>query len=201
MIETVGVVGAGIIGRAIAAHAAKGGQRVLLGNRRGPDTLADLAESLGPAVTAVTAKEAATAELVVLAIPFTSVPDFGPTVDWSGRIVVDATNQFASHDPYEGRADTGGLTGSEFLARHLPGATLVKAFNAMYGARVAADPRHTEGRQVVFYAGDDDTANTRFAELVGHWGFAPVYVGPLRSGGRLMQLDGHLSGLHILKQD
>ena len=92
-------------------------------------------------------------------------------------------------------------TASEFIARQLPGATIVKAFNAMYGDYVAASPRHKAGRQVVFYAGDDHSANKFFAELIEGWGFAPVFVGGLRAGGELMQLDGHLNLLHVLKQD
>jgi 8-hydroxy-5-deazaflavin:NADPH oxidoreductase len=66
---------------------------------------------------------------------------------------------------------------------------------------LAADPRHTDGRQVVFYAGDDSTACADFDQLIGGLGFAPVYVGGLRDGGRLMQLGGPLSTLHVIKQD
>jgi hypothetical protein len=36
---------------------------------------------------------------------------------------------------------------------------------------------------------------------VGTIGPAAVYVGGLADGGRLMQLGGHLSLLHVLKQD
>jgi hypothetical protein len=161
----------------------------------------DVAAALGPAVEAVTVAKAAGADLVVLAVPFGAVPDVAAAVsDWTGRTVVDATNQFATAT-YEGRADIGPLTGSEWVARHLPGAHVVKAFNAMAGAYVAAEPRHAEGRQVVFYAGDDVALNADFAALVETFGFAPVYVGSLADGGRLMQLDGYLSLLHVLKQD
>ena len=71
----------------------------------------------------------------------------------------------------------------------------------MAGAYIAAEPRHAEGRQVVFYAGDDVARNADFAALIETFGFAAVYVGGLADGGRLLQLDGHLSLLHVLRQD
>ena len=198
---TIGIIGAGTIGQALAAHAAKAGHHVLISNRRGPETLADVAGALGPAVEAVTVAKAADADLVVLAVPFVAVPDVAAAVgDWTGRTVVDATNQFATAS-YEGRADIGPLTGSEWIARHLPGAYVIKAFSAMAGAYVAAEPRHAEGRQVVFHAGDDAELNADFAALIETFGFAAVYVGGLADGGRLLQLDGHLSLLHVLRQD
>ncbi|MCW2936330.1 MAG: oxidoreductase [Actinomycetia bacterium] len=197
----IGVIGAGTIGRALAAHAARAGRHVLMSNSRGPGTLADVAAALGPTVEAVTVAKAADADLVILAVPFVAVPDVAAAVgDWTGRTVVDTTNQFATAT-YEGRADIGQLTGSEWVARHLPGAYVIKAFNAMAGAYVAAEPRHAEGRQVVFHAGDNVTVNADFAALIETFGFAAVYVGGLAGGGRLMQLDGHLSLLHVLKQD
>ena len=117
-------------------------------------------------------------------------------------IVVDATNQFAEYAPvYRGYVDLGEETGSEWVARHLPGATIIKAFNAMYASYVRPDPHHRDGRQVVFYAGDDNTACADFDQLIGRLGFAPVRVGGLRDGGKLMQLGEPLSTLHVIKQD
>ena len=131
------------------------------------------------------------------------VPDLADELpDWSGRIVVDATNQFAQYEPtYSGFVDLGHETGSEWVARHLPGATVIKAFNAMFAEYIMADPRHHDGRQVLFFAGDDDAVNAEFAAFGEALGFAPVRVGGLREGGRLMQLGGPLSALHVIKQD
>jgi 8-hydroxy-5-deazaflavin:NADPH oxidoreductase len=198
---TIGIIGAGTIGRALAVHAAKTGHHVQISNSRGPETLVDAARALGPAVEAVSVAKAADADLVVLAVPFVAVPQVAAAVgDWTGRTVVDATNQFATVS-FEGRAAVGELTGSEWVAQRLPGAHVIKAFNAMAGRYVAADPRHAEGRQVVFHAGDDIALNADFAALIETFGFAAVYVGGLADGGRLMQLDGYLSLLHVLKQD
>jgi 8-hydroxy-5-deazaflavin:NADPH oxidoreductase len=201
MFKTIGTIGAGPIGKAVAAHALKAGHPVLLSNSRGPDTLPDVISGLGNGAEAVTLQEAAKCDLVILAVPFPNVPGVGEAVgDWTGRIVIDATNQYAKSNPYEGRADTGDLTGSEWVAQHLPGATIIKAFNDLNAPYVAAEPRHEDGTQVVFYAGDDAASKQQFAELVTSFGFAPVDLGGLRDGGKLTQLDGPLMELNALTQ-
>ena len=118
---TIGIIGAGTIGRALAAHAAKTGHHVQISNSRGPQTLVDAARALGPTVEAVSVAKAVDADLVVLAVPFVAVPQV-------------ATASF------EGRADVGQVTGSEWVAQRLPGAHVIKAFNAMAGRYVAAAP-------------------------------------------------------------
>lgn len=145
--------------------------------------------------------EAAAADLVLLAVPFGAVPAVGRRLgDWTGRVVVDMTNQFARSDPYRGFADVSPLTGSEWVAQQLPGVTLIKAFNAMFATYMAPNPRHQDGNQVVFLAGDDESAKARFTRLLTEFGFAPVDLGALREGGALMQLGGPLSGKHFLFQ-
>jgi predicted dinucleotide-binding enzyme len=198
----IGTIGAGTIAQAIARHAVRYGHQVVLSNSRGPASLAELVADLGPLANAGTVEEAAAAELVVLAVGWPQIP--GAVADlppFDGRIVIDATNQFASLPPNAKIADLGELTGSEYVASLLPGARVVKAFNALYGQYVAADPHHEAGRQVLFLAGDDADAKATVKGLTSSFGFAPVDLGSLREGGRQMQLGGPLSGLHVLKQD
>ncbi|MGW4118715.1 NADPH-dependent F420 reductase [Nocardia sp. NPDC004711] len=199
--SAIGILGAGNIGQAVADKAVRHGHEVLIGNSRGPETLRAVVEQLGPKAHAVTAGEAAQAELVFLAVPFTAVPDLTGLTDWSGKIVVDTTNQFASANPWQGRYDVGDLTGSEWVAERLPGARVVKAFNTVFAAFIAADPQHAEGRQVIFYAGDDAEAKAAVAGLLDEFGFAGLDLGGLRAGGQLMQLDGPLNARHLLLQD
>ncbi|MFE2585147.1 NADPH-dependent F420 reductase [Streptomyces sp. NPDC059378] len=199
--STIGILGAGEIGRAVADKAVRHGHEVLIGNSRGPETLKAVVEQLGPKARAVTAEEAARPELVILAVPFSAVPDLTGLADWSGKIVVDTTNQFAAANPWRGRYDVGDLTGSEWVAERLPGARIVKAFNTLFAAFITADPQHEKGRQVVFYAGDDADAKAAVAGLLDEFGFAALDLGGLREGGRLMQLDGPLSAKHLLLMD
>jgi 8-hydroxy-5-deazaflavin:NADPH oxidoreductase len=140
--------------------------------------------------------------VVLLAIPWTKVPAaLEGLPDWGGTVLIDATNQFVSVTPTVVIDDLGDETGSERVASLAPGARVVKAFNTLFARVLAADPRHDAGRQVVFYAGDDADAKTRFRELAEAFGFATVDLGSLHEGGRLMQPGAPLSGLHVLKQD
>ncbi|MFD5376680.1 NADPH-dependent F420 reductase [Streptomyces griseoincarnatus] len=198
----IGMLGAGTVAQALARHAIRQGHEVVLSNSRGPASLTPLVRELGPLARAGTPAEAAAAGLVVLAVGWPRVPEVAaslPRLD--GTVVVDATNQFASLPPNPRIADLGDLTGSEYVASLLPGARVVKAFNALFAQYVAADPRHAAGRQVLFLAGDDPDAKRTVERLADSFGFAPVDLGPLREGGRLIQLGGPLSGLHVLKQD
>jgi predicted dinucleotide-binding enzyme len=82
----------------------------------------------------------------------------------------------------------------------LPGARVVKAFNALYGQITAQNPRHADGRLVVFLAGDDADAKATASAFADSMGFAPVDLGGLHDAGRLMQVGGGpLSGLHVVK--
>ncbi|MEU3443005.1 NAD(P)-binding domain-containing protein [Streptomyces griseoincarnatus] len=198
----IGMLGAGTVAQALARHAIRQGHEVVLSNSRGPASLTPLVRELGPLASAGTPAEAAAAGLVVLAVGWPRVPEVAaslPRLD--GTVVVDATNQFASLPPAPRIADLGDLTGSEYVASLLPGARVVKAFNALFAQYIAADPRHAAGRQVLFLAGDDPDAKRTVERLADSFGFAPVDLGPLREGGRLIQLGGPLSGLHVLKQD
>ncbi|WP_243763574.1 hypothetical protein [Allobranchiibius sp. CTAmp26] len=88
------------------------------------------------------------------------------------------------------------------MADHAPGARVVKAFNTRFASYIAPDPRHPAGRQVLIYAGDNAEAKTSFHQVFDDVGFAPIDIGGLRDGGRLMQVGGGpLSALRALKQD
>ncbi|GAA3694445.1 NAD(P)-binding domain-containing protein [Streptomyces iranensis] len=196
------MLGAGAVAQAIARHAIRHGHEVVLSNSRGPASLAPLVKDLGALATAATPAEAAAADLVVLSVRWPQIPDAVaglPRLD--GTVVIDATNQFSSSPPNPKIADLGDLTGSEYVASLLPGARVVKAFNALYAQFIARDPRHEAGRQVLFLAGDDADAKNTVQVLTSEFGFAPVDLGTLREGGRLIQLGGPLSALHALKQD
>ncbi|MET0456987.1 MAG: NAD(P)-binding domain-containing protein [Mycobacterium sp.] len=197
-----GTIGAGTIAQALARHLVTAGHRVVLSNSRGPSTLDEVVANLGPLASAGTVAQAARADMVFLTVMWPDIPaalaDLPP---WDGRILVDATNQFARLDPVE-VADLGDQTGSEWVAALAPGARVIKAFNTLHAGYIGPDPRHPAGRQVLFYAGDDTAAKATFRRLVDGFGFAPVDVGALRDGGRLMQVGGGpLSALHALRQD
>jgi len=197
-----GTIGAGTVAQAIAGHLVAAGHRVVLSNSRGPATLGDVVARLGPLAAGGTVAQAAAADMVFLAVRWTNIPGaLAGLPAWDGRILVDTTNQATGPAPTD-VIDLGARTGSEFVAEHAPGASVVKGFNTLYAKYIAADPRHTEGRQLLFYAGDDVAAKAAFHAVADGLGFAPVDAGALREGGRLMQVGGGpLSAVHALKQD
>jgi predicted dinucleotide-binding enzyme len=200
---TFGTIGAGTIAQALTRHLSAAGHAVVLSNSRGPDTLNDLVADLGPLASAGTVAQAAKADVVFLTVPFPEIPAaLDGLPDWGGRILVDTTNVFTYATGTPEVLDLGEQTGSEITAAHAPGARVIKAFNTLYAKYIQPDPRHDSGRQVVFYAGDDTDAKTTFHSQLDEIGFAPVDVGALREGGRLMDVNGGpLSALHVLKQD
>ncbi|MFC7648415.1 NADPH-dependent F420 reductase [Streptosporangium lutulentum] len=154
-IETLGIIGAGTIAQAIARHALNVGHKVTLSNSRGPETLESLVEELGPGASAGTTAEAARADAVLLAVPWTRVPQaLSGLPPWDGRILIDATNRFPTGSPESEAADLDERTGSEVVASLAPGAHVIKAFNTLHGRHIAADPRQDAGRRVLFLAGD-----------------------------------------------
>jgi predicted dinucleotide-binding enzyme len=71
----VGVVGAGRLGQAMAQTARRAGRDVVIANSRGPQSLASVVSALGAGVSAATVDEAASAGIVVIAVPWDRVPE------------------------------------------------------------------------------------------------------------------------------
>ncbi|WTF82250.1 NAD(P)-binding domain-containing protein [Streptomyces sp. NBC_01594] len=196
----IGTIGAGTVALAFARQALAAGHQVVLSNSRGPASLQPLVAELGRGASTGTREEAASAEMVLLAVPWPLIPQaLAGLPAWDGRILIDATNQFTSLTPAV-VADLGNTTGSEFVARLAPGARVVKALNTLF-AEYINTPRRAAGRVVLFHAGDDAAAKTEVATLAEEFGFIPLDVGDLRNGGQLMQLGGSLSAQHLLKPD
>ena len=88
---TVGFIGSGMIGGTVARLSVAAGHQVVLSNSRGPETLKDLLEELGPLASAATAEQAAGAgDLVVVSIPVKAYPSV-PARPLAGRSSTPAT--------------------------------------------------------------------------------------------------------------
>lgn len=189
----IGIIGAGHIGATAAKLFTQAGHRVTIGNSRGPASLQELVDELGDAASAAEVAEVADgADLVLIAIPLRACRDL-PAEPFSGTIVVDAMNYYPSRDGQISELDSDHVTSSELLARHLPDARVVKAFNTMYWQTLRDRGRPDlprERRLSIFVAGDDQEAVGVVAELVDQLGFAAVITGDLTKGGRLQQPGG-----------
>jgi 8-hydroxy-5-deazaflavin:NADPH oxidoreductase len=194
-----GMIGAGTLSRAIAGHAINAGHDVVFSNSRGPETLSDVVDTFGSQASAGTVAEAGAADLVVLTVNWDRVREAVRSLPHrDGRILIDATNQWAGPPP-DFVVDQLEIGGSELVAALIPGARVIKAFDNMYAPRIAADPVTEAGRRILFYAGDDQDSKELFRAVVEGFGFAPVDLGCLRMG-RLMQVDGPLTGLHAIRE-
>lgn len=182
----IGIIGSGNIGGTLARLFAGAGHEVILANSRGPESLAGLVGEIGPAATASTPAGAATAgEVVVVAIPFFRYTEL-PAAELAGKIVVDATNYYGGRDGGSPEIESGAAGSSELVARALPGATVVKAFNTIHYRQLAGDgvPSGTPGRRAIPIAGDDAAANATVAALIDEIGFDAYDAGSLPDGRR-----------------
>ncbi|HWW03315.1 MAG TPA: NADPH-dependent F420 reductase [Candidatus Acidoferrum sp.] len=179
----IGILGSGNIGATLARHFAKAGHQVGLSNSRGPASLAGLVKSIGPNASAMTAEEAAKfGEVVLLAVPWRTPEAWPGLQSVAGKIVIDAMNPYSADGEI---MDLGDKLSSDEVARRLPGARVVKAFNTMYYHTLATEARAPgKERLVLFLAGDDAEAKAVVSKLIDEIGFAPVDTGSLREGGR-----------------
>lgn len=183
----IGIIGSGNIGATAAQLFAGAGHRLAISNSRGPESLEELVARVGVNVRAVTVREAIDfGEVVMEAIPFGRYGDL-PSADLTGKILVTASNYYPGRD---GEIALDGLTQSELIARHLPGARVVKAFNTMHYERLRDEGRldlPAGERLAIFLAGDDEPAKGVVARLIEDIGFTPVDTGSLRDGGRMQE--------------
>ncbi len=182
---TYAIIGFGAVGQALAHMFARKGIDVAVAGRRPPEALAPQARAIGPTVTPKSVEEALEADVVLLAVPFWEHRELAKATDWRDKIVIDVTNAFGI--PIE---DLDGLPSSAVIARTLSGARLVKAFNHLAAATLAADPDVSGGRRVIFLASDDEEATVPVAALAEQLGFSPIKLGRLAEGGALVQARG-----------
>lgn len=196
---SIGIIGAGNIGRAIAGAFARNGIAATLSNSRGPESLADTIAAIGPTITAGSREDAAAKDIVFVAVNWSKLPAaLAGLPAFGGRIVVDANNPIEA--PLFKPADLNGRTSSEIVAGMVPGARVIKAFNHLLAPLLVADPRREGGRRVLFYSGDDAGAKAEFGALIDRLGFFGIDLGALEIGARLVQFPGGpLPTLNLVK--
>ena len=175
------IVGFGKIGQALAHAFARKNIAVTVAGRRPPEALAPQARAIGPKVLATSLREALEADTIILAVPFGEHREVAKALpSWDGKTIIDAMNSLA---PLE---EQDGLLSSVFAAKAFPGAKLVKGFNHLGAAKLAADPMVEGGHRVVFLSSDDEDTIAPVAALAKDLGFAPVKLGRLDEGGALV---------------
>jgi len=103
-IASVGIIGAGRVGQAMAQVACRAGRKVVIANSRGPQSLTSVVQEIGEGVSAGTVQDAAAADIVVLAVMWPDVLGAVGQLEWEGRILIDPTNDFDANE-LNGRRD------------------------------------------------------------------------------------------------
>ena len=182
----IGIVGSGRVGSAIGAAWVKAGHEVMFSSRNLEHDKA-LAAQLGKGARAGTPHEAAAfGEVVMVSVPYRALPDVGKDLGAliKGKVVIDTCNPFPGRDgeiANWARDKGAGLASAELL----PGARLVRAFNAIGAARMGT--AHQEpGRVGMPIAGDDAQAVAVASRLIRDVGYEPVLIGGLAKGKHLV---------------
>jgi predicted dinucleotide-binding enzyme len=190
--DSVGILGAGRLGQAMARTALRAGRSVVIANSRGPESLTSVVSTLGKGVSAGTVDQAAAARIVIIAVPWERVPAALRGLEWNDQIVIDATNDWSADD-------LNGRTSSELVAGLVPGAPVVKAGNTLGADVLGSDPQEAGGRRVIFVSGDDADAKSAAASLFEDAGFAAIDLGNLATGGAMQQIHHPLAGLNLIR--
>ena len=197
MVTTIGILGAGRVGSAIARTALKAGYTV---NIAGSGPAADIqliVDIVTPGAVAMSAAEvAASADLVVLAVPMHKFR----TVDagtLAGTILLDTMNYWQPIDGELAEFSTDARSSSEVVADYFAGARLVKTLNHIgyHDLETDARPAGAPDRHALAIAGDADAASV-VAEVINRFGFDPVYAGPLASGAAFEPGSSIFGGRH-----
>ena len=195
----IGIIGSGKVGSAIGAVWVTAGHEVMFSSRH-LDHDQSLAISLGAGAHAGTPREAAAfGEVIVISVPYGALPDVGKELAdlIKGKIVIDTCNPFPNRDGEIAdwaREKGAGLASAELL----PGARLVRAFNAIGAARMGSAYQEP-GVVGMPIAGDDAEAVEVASGLIRDIGYEPVLIGGLERGKYLIP-GTPLAGEHSVEE-
>jgi 8-hydroxy-5-deazaflavin:NADPH oxidoreductase len=182
----IGIIGSGNVGSALGRVWAKAGHEVMFSSRN-IEHDKQLASEIGANARAGTPQDAASfGEVVVVSVPYRALPQLGKSLasTLKGKVLIDTCNPFPGRDgdiANWAREKGAGLASAELL----PGARIVRAFNAVGAARMGT-AHETPGRTGMPIAGDDKEAITLASRLIRDIGYEPVLVGGLEMGKHLM---------------
>jgi predicted dinucleotide-binding enzyme len=178
----VAIIGSGNIGQALGGALVGAGHDVTLAARDAVET-ETVAKQIGATSAATTLEALNGAQVVVLAVPYTSLPDVATEIKdkVNGKIVVDVTNPMSQAPA--------GTSAAQQLAEWLPGARVVKAFNTTFAGLLATPAAHGQTLDAL-YATDDADAGEVISALIRSIGFRPVYAGGLNAAAQLEAMAG-----------
>lgn len=180
------VLGAGMVGHALAGKLVSLGYPVMMGSRdESAAKAAAWAQQAGPLATSGTYTQAAGfGEIVINALQGAAcLPVLGDLkASLAGKLLIDIANPLDFSQGPPPRlfvSNTSSL--AEEIQKVLPTTRVVKTLNTMH-APVMVDPGLVPGHHEVFVSGDDEGAKARVIELLKSFGWqAPIDLGGLDS--------------------
>src|ERR1700690_4238863 len=183
------ILGAGNMGSALAKRLARVGHQVKITSR--DPAKAQTAAAAAPGSVAVAAQDALSgSDVVVLATGYAeAIPALRSLGSLDGKIVIDITNPLTPD--YMGLTVGFSSSAAEEIAKAVPGAEVVKAFNTVF-AQVLSNGPGLRGGQVVpvYFASDSERAKQTARALIESIGFKAVDAGGLKNARYLEPLAG-----------
>lgn len=198
---SIGVLGAGRVGTAVARQALKAGYRVNVATSKPADEISLIVEVVVPGAHAVAAAEAATADLVVVAVPLHKYRTLDPAL-LAGKTVIDAMNYWPTTDGDIDEFIDDPRGSSEVIAGFLAGAQVVKSLNHIGYHDLEEDGRPSGGddRRALALAGDHGGAKATVATFIDRLGYDSFDAGPLAAGRHFGPGTEIFNGRHSLGQ-
>jgi predicted dinucleotide-binding enzyme len=128
-------------------------------------------------------------DLIVLATGYADAAGaLGAVGNLTGKVVIDITNPLTAD--YMGLTVGHSTSAAEEIARAVPGAHVVKAFNTLFAQVLSQGAKLGDQALTVFYAGDDEAAKASVKALAESLGYATVDAGALKNARYLEPLAG-----------
>jgi predicted dinucleotide-binding enzyme len=199
--RTIGVLGAGRVGTAVARQALKAGYDVRIATSKPADEIALLVQIITPGAVAVPAAAAAGSDIVVLAVPLHKYRTLNPEL-LAGRTVIDAMNYWAPVDGEIGDFVDDDRTSSEIIQDYLSGSDVVKTLNHIGYHDLEEDSSEpgSDGRRALALAADNNDAKTLVSGFIDRLGYDPVDAGPLTAGRGFQPGTEIFNGSHTADQ-
>lgn len=181
----IGIIGAGLIGQALAQLVIAAGHEAMLSNSRGPQSISRLLIDIPGSQVGTVEDAAEFGEIVLVAIPLKHYRSV-PAMYLKEKIVLDANNYYPERDGRIAALDRFETTTSRLLAEHLRYSSVVKACNAILAQDLTQDsrPKAAPDRRALPIAADDAAAKALVIKLLDEIGFDAVDAGTLDESWR-----------------
>jgi predicted dinucleotide-binding enzyme len=188
---TIAIIGMGNIGSGLAHVLAKTSNNVLVADRDGGKAAAGKLQAEGDQVQAADIATAINeSEIVVLATPYYASLEVASGANLTGKVVVDVSNPVT--EDFSALKVGHTSSAAEEIASSAPGATVVKAFNTIFGQHYASDLKIGDRKLQTYVASDDDEARKKVMALAEEIGLEARDAGPL-SPARYLEPLGYMN--------